>query len=104
MMKRLTLSSIVILTATFSLASFGATESATEEQPEEASPSSKELCTEVMELNAKQLGSDEAETKRFVGACSGTSQYTPADWQCVLKAMQQGDTYVKATDACFPKG
>ncbi len=104
MMKLLSLSSVLILTALFSLDGFGQTESATGAEPEISGPSTMDLCTEVMTLNAQQLESDEAETKLFMVGCSAGAKYGSAAWQCVLTAMQRGGSYLKATDECFPKG
>ena len=106
MMKLLSLSSILILTALFSLAGCGETKSATGAKPEISGPSSMDLCTEVMTLNAQQLESDEAETHQFIVGCSGggAAKYGSAAWQCVLTAMKRGGSYVKATDECLPKG
>ena len=104
MMKLLSLSSVLILTALFSLDGFGQTESATGAEPEISGPSSMDLCTEVMTLNAQQLGSNEAEMERFILGCPAGAKYGSAAWQCALTAMQRGGSYVKSTDECFPKG
>lgn len=104
MMKLLSLSSILILAALFSLAGCGETESTTGAEPEITGPSSMDLCKEVMTLNAQQLESDEAETKLFMVGCSAGAKYSSAAWQCVLTAMKRGSSYVKATDECLPKG
>jgi hypothetical protein len=62
------------------------------------------LCKEAMELNASQLGVDEQQRNRYIEGCTQASVgRTPEQWQCVLAAMKQGGSYLKATDTCFPK-
>ena len=63
------------------------------------------LCIEAMELNASQLRWDNARKQEVMNhACAkGASRRTAEQWQCVIAAIKQGESYVKATDTCFPK-
>jgi hypothetical protein len=63
------------------------------------------LCTEAMELSASQLlWDDEQKQKVTKQACAQAGGgRTPEQWQCVVTAMKQNESYVKATDTCFPK-
>ena len=62
------------------------------------------LCKEAMELNASQLGVDEQQRNRYIEGCAQASVgRTPEQWQCVVAAMKQGESYLKATATCFPK-
>jgi hypothetical protein len=61
------------------------------------------LCKEAMELNASQLGVDEQQRKRYIEGCfQAVVGRTPEQWQCVVAAMKQGESYLKAADTCFP--
>jgi outer membrane murein-binding lipoprotein Lpp len=63
------------------------------------------LCTEAMELNASQLRLDEEQKLKLIKqvcAQAGGGR-TPEQWQCVITAMKQSESYVKATDTCFPR-
>ena len=63
------------------------------------------LCTEAMEINASQLRwNDEQKQKVIKQACAqGGGGHTPEQWQCVITAMKQNESYVKATDTCFAR-
>jgi hypothetical protein len=62
------------------------------------------LCKEAMELNASQLGVDEQQRKRYIDGCAQASVgHTPEQWQCVVAAMKQGTSYLKATSTCFTR-
>jgi hypothetical protein len=62
------------------------------------------LCKEAMKLNASQLGVGEQRREEYLEGCAQASVgRTPEQWQCVLAAMKQGESYLKATDTCFPK-
>ena len=63
------------------------------------------LCTEAMELNAGQLRWNNERKQEVINhACVlGASTRTADQWQCVITAMKQSESYVKATDTCFPK-
>jgi hypothetical protein len=62
------------------------------------------LCKEAMELNASQLGVNEQRREEYIEGCVQASVgRTPQQWQCVLAAMKQGESYLKATNTCFPK-
>ena len=63
------------------------------------------LCTEAMEINASQLHwNDEQKQKVMKQACAqGGGGRTPEQWQCVITAMKQSESYVKATDTCFAR-
>jgi hypothetical protein len=62
------------------------------------------LCKEAMELNASQLRVDEQRREEYIEGCAraGVGR-TPEQWQCVVAAMKQGESYLKATATCFPK-
>ena len=61
------------------------------------------LCKEAMDLNASQLRVNEQRRERYIEGCAqaGVGR-TPEQWQCVVAAMKQGESYLKATDTCFP--
>ena len=63
------------------------------------------LCIEAMELNASQLRWNNERKQEVINhACvQGASARTAEQWQCVITAMKQGESYVTATDTCFPK-
>ena len=63
------------------------------------------LCIDAMELNASQLRWDNERKQEVINhACvQGASTRTAEQWQCVITAMKQGESYVKAADTCFPK-
>ncbi len=63
------------------------------------------LCTEAMEINATQLRwNDEQKQKVTKQACAQAGGgHTPEQWQCVVTAMKQSESYVKAADTCFPR-
>jgi hypothetical protein len=63
------------------------------------------LCIEAMELNASQLRWNNERKQEVINhACAkGASRRTAEQWQCVITAMKQGESYVRATDTCFPK-
>ena len=62
------------------------------------------LCKEAMELNASQLRVDEQQRERYIEGCAQAGVgHTPEQWQCVVAAMKQGESYLKATDTCFSK-
>jgi hypothetical protein len=62
------------------------------------------LCKEAMELNASQLRVGEQRREEYIEGCTqAVVGRTPEQWQCVLAAMKQGESYLKATDTCFPK-
>jgi hypothetical protein len=62
------------------------------------------LCKEAMELNASQLGADEQRREKYIQGCTqAVVGRTPEQWQCVVAAMKQGESYLKATATCFPK-
>ena len=63
------------------------------------------LCIEAMELNASQLRWNNERKQEVINhACAkGASRRTAEQWQCVIAAIKQGESYVKATDTCFPK-
>jgi len=63
------------------------------------------LCIEAMELNASQLRWDNERKQEVINhACvQGASTRTAEQWQCVINAMKQGESYIKAADTCFPK-
>jgi hypothetical protein len=63
------------------------------------------LCIEAMELNASQLRWNNGRKQEVINhACvQGASARTAEQWQCVITAMKQGESYVRATDTCFPK-
>jgi hypothetical protein len=61
------------------------------------------LCKEAMELNASQLRVDEQRREEYIKGCPQASRgRTPEQWQCVIAAMKQGESYLKATATCFP--
>ena len=61
------------------------------------------LCTEAMEINAGQLRWDDQQKQKVIKqACAQAGGgHTPEQWQCVIAAMKQSESYVKATDTCF---
>ena len=63
------------------------------------------LCTEAMEINASQLRWDDEQKQKVIKqACAqGGGGHTPEQWQCVITAMKQSESYVKATDTCFAR-
>jgi outer membrane murein-binding lipoprotein Lpp len=63
------------------------------------------LCTEAMELNASQLRRNNERNQEIINhACApGASRRTAEQWQCVVTAMKQGESYDRSTDTCFPK-
>jgi hypothetical protein len=62
------------------------------------------LCKEAMELNASQLGVNEQRREEYIEGCTqAVAGHTPEQWQCVVAAMKQGKSYLKATDTCFSK-
>jgi hypothetical protein len=62
------------------------------------------LCKEAMELNANQLRVDKQQREKYIEGCTwAVTGHTPEQWQCVVAAMKQGKSYLKATDTCFPK-
>ena len=63
------------------------------------------LCIEAMELNASQLRWTNEQKQEVINhACAkGASRRTAEQWQCVITAMKRGESYVRATDTCFPK-
>jgi len=63
------------------------------------------LCTEAMELNASQLRWNNERKQEIINhSCvHGASGRTAEQWQCVVTAMKKNESYVKATDTCFPK-
>jgi hypothetical protein len=62
------------------------------------------LCKEAMELNASQLRANEQRREEYIEGCTqAVVGRTPEQWQCVVAAMKQGESYLKATDTCFPK-
>jgi hypothetical protein len=69
------------------------------------SDQSTALCIEAMELNASQLRWNNERKQEVINhACvQGASARTAEQWQCVITAMKQGESYVRATDTCFPK-
>lgn len=82
------------LTLLFSLNVSGAT---TDERDQSIA-----LCKEAMDLNATQLRVDEEQRERYIMGCGqGGAGRVPEQWQCVIGAMKQGESYVKATDTCF---
>lgn len=61
------------------------------------------LCKEAMELNATQLRVEEEQRERYIEGCAqGGVGRIPQQWQCVIAALKQGESYLKATDSCFP--
>ena len=56
------------------------------------------LCTEAMELNANQLRlNDQQKQKLIREVCAQAGAgHTPEQWQCVIAAMKQDESYVKA--------
>lgn len=63
------------------------------------------LCTEAMELNASQFRLDDQQKQKLIKqvcAQAGGGR-TPEQWQCVITAMKQSESYVRATDTCFPR-
>ncbi len=63
------------------------------------------LCTEAMEINASQLRWDDQQKQKVIEqACAQAGGgHTPEQWQCVITAMKQSESYVKATDTCFAR-
>ena len=62
------------------------------------------MCKEAMELNASQLRVNEQRREEYIEGCTqAIIGRTPEQWQCVVAAMKQGKSYLKATDTCFPK-
>ena len=62
------------------------------------------LCREAMKLNAKQQRVNEEFKQKFIEGCAlGGGGRTPAQWKCVIAEMKQGESYVNATDQCFPQ-
>jgi hypothetical protein len=62
------------------------------------------LCKEAMEINASQLRANEERREEYIEGCTqAVVGRTPEQWQCVVAAMKQGKSYLKATDTCFPK-
>ena len=61
-------------------------------------------CKEAMELNASQLRVNEQRREEYIEGCTqAVVGHPPEQWQCVVAAMKQGKSYLKATDTCFPK-
>jgi outer membrane murein-binding lipoprotein Lpp len=63
------------------------------------------LCIEAMDLNASQLRWNNERKQEIINhSCvQGASGRTAEQWQCVVTAMKKNESYVKATDTCFPK-
>ena len=62
------------------------------------------LCKEAMDLNASQLRVSEQRREEYMEGCTqAVVGHTPEQWQCVVAAMKQGKSYLKATNTCFPK-
>jgi hypothetical protein len=61
------------------------------------------LCKEAMDLNASQLRVSEQRREEYMEGCTqAVVGHTREQWQCVVAAMKQGKSYLKATEACFP--
>jgi hypothetical protein len=61
------------------------------------------LCKEAMDLNASQLRVSEQRREEYREGCTqAVIGHTREQWQCVVAAMKQGKSYLKATDTCFP--
>jgi hypothetical protein len=62
------------------------------------------LCKEAMDLNASQLRVSEQRREEYIEGCTqAVVGHTREQWQCVVAAMKQGKSYLKATDTCFPR-
>ncbi len=63
------------------------------------------LCTEAMDLNASQLRWDDERKQTVIKqACAQAGGGRTAEqWQCVITAMKQSESYVRATDTCFAR-
>jgi len=58
------------------------------------------LCIEAMDLNASQLRWNNERKQEIIN--HSCVQGAAEQWQCVVAAMKKNESYVKATDTCFP--
>ena len=61
-------------------------------------------CQEVMKLYMTQATVYERDRKRLIGSCHiSQSKRTLEQWQCTLKAMQDGEKFKDASEKCGAK-
>ena len=63
------------------------------------------LCKEAMNLRSDQLKVTDPTRKKFVDECRTRGfTYTPDQWKCIIKRLEQREAYDKAIGACAGSG
>jgi len=63
------------------------------------------LCREAMNVRSDQLKVTDPTRNKFVGECRTRGfAYTPDQWKCIIKRLEQREAYDKAIGACAGSG
>ena len=63
------------------------------------------LCKEAMNIRSDQLKVTEPTRKKFLDECRSRGfTYTPDQWKCIIKRLEQREAYDKAIGACAGSG
>ena len=63
------------------------------------------LCKEAMNVRSDQLKVTEPTRNKFLDECRSRGYtYTPDQWECIIKRLEQREDYDKAIGACAGSG